>query len=209
MAGRSYNVNPNLAWYTEISARKRVPPRCPFASVSRCPRYYQSLSLLGEAGSTKIDPTEDKKLLANWKNSDLWPVTAEQSTSLFGPKGDPHHFWHFCPEVAFDRFGLFAENLSYYPDELDRDLAHAQLGKEHAAADDPRWVWASVSPRHYSECPLYSPLLHDSSKPRPDRGAGEQHPEGIFEIKPSSHGITLNLGELWRRLVAWWRRERR
>jgi hypothetical protein len=50
-------INPNLEWYESVSEKKHLLPRCPFASVYRCPRYYQSISLLGEAGvSTRIDP---------------------------------------------------------------------------------------------------------------------------------------------------------
>jgi hypothetical protein len=157
------DVNPDLTWCTEISERKGLSGRCPFASAHRCPRYFQSLSLLGEAGSTKIDPAEDQKLLEEWKASDLWPVTSEQATSIFGPPGNPKIFGNFCPEVAFDRFGIFACSFSDYADELDRDRAHSRLGKEHAEADDWRWNWQHVHALHYSECALYSPLSHDFS----------------------------------------------
>jgi hypothetical protein len=78
------NIIPNIAWYTGISQDKQLPPRCPFATVNRCPRYYQSLALLGHAGSTKLDPAEDAKLLKKWKASELWPKTAEQETSIMG-----------------------------------------------------------------------------------------------------------------------------
>ncbi len=92
---------PNLAWYTALSKRKEMLPRCPFASVYRCPRYYQSVSLLGEgAGGTSIDPAEDTRLLEHWRGSDLWPVTTEQATSTFGPQGSPDIFSNFCPEVT-------------------------------------------------------------------------------------------------------------
>lgn len=199
-------LNPNLAWCTEISEHNGLPPRCPFASVHRCPRYYQSLSLLGEAGSTKIDPAEDQKLLARWKASDLWPVTNEQATSILGPAGNPNHFVNFCPEVTFDRFGLFACSLSDYPDELDREIGHSQLRKEDATRDDWRWSWAYVSPLHYSQCPLYSPLVHDSSKGTLGLKPVEQPSESILQVKPNFHGISLNVNVLWKRLIGWWRR---
>src|SRR6266478_1120232 len=48
--GSPMTPQPTLKWYTDISASKSLSPRCPFASVHRCPRYYQSVSLLGEAG---------------------------------------------------------------------------------------------------------------------------------------------------------------
>jgi hypothetical protein len=68
----------DIAWYTSISECKGVPPRCPFATVHRCPRFYQSLQLFGRyTGSTMIDPKDDEVLLRNWEKSDLWPTTWE------------------------------------------------------------------------------------------------------------------------------------
>jgi hypothetical protein len=152
-------VQPNLKWYTDISAAKNLTPRCPFASVYRCPRYYASISLLSRAGmTTSLDSEEDQRLLEKWKRSDLWPVTAEQDSQVMGPDGRPSHFRNFCPEVSFDRFGWFASNLSYYADEIDVDVAHRNLHKEEATAHDWRWTWSFVKPSHYAECPLYSPL---------------------------------------------------
>jgi hypothetical protein len=59
--------NPDMDWYLRLSSARHVTPRCPFASVKRCPRYYQSLSLLGEAGNTKIPAEEDDLLKALWE----------------------------------------------------------------------------------------------------------------------------------------------
>jgi hypothetical protein len=162
------SIIPNLAWYTAVSKSKEMLPRCPLASVYRCPRYYQSISLLGEgAGGTSIDPAEDTRLLEHWRGSDLWPVTTEQATSTFGPQGSPDIFSNFCPEVTYERFGTFASQLCAYADEIDRDAAHAALGKAKVPSGDPRWAWASVSPMHYSECPLYSSLAASSATPKP------------------------------------------
>ena len=153
-------IQPDLKWYTEISGSKSLSPRCPFASVHRCPRYYQSVALLGETGvATAIDASEDSRLLEEWKRTDLWPVVAEQATSVMGPANEPHIFSKFCPEVSFDRFGWFASGLAYYADEIDSDAVHRRLSKENAVSDDWRWIWSSVIPMHYADCPLYSPLL--------------------------------------------------
>src|SRR5205814_7838932 len=100
-------IQPSLDCYTEISHRSALPPRCPFASVQRCPRYFLSLSLLGQAGSTKIDPDTDKERLDKWRKSDLFPATREQEPSISrGLQDSPNHFLNFCQEVLFDRFGL-------------------------------------------------------------------------------------------------------
>lgn len=153
-------IQPDLKWYTEISAAKNLSPRCPFASVDRCPRYYQSIALLGEAGvATSIEPEDDRRLLEKWKSSDLWPVTREQEAQVSGPRGHASHFSNFCPEVLFDRFGLFASNLSDHADEIDVDLAHRNLAEEGATVHDWRWRWSLATPMHYADCALYSPLL--------------------------------------------------
>lgn len=71
---------------------------------------------------------------------------------------DPKHFLNFCPEVLFDRFGLFAGGLNGYPDEIDQGVAHARLRERNAPPSDWGWTWAYVTPMHYTDCPLYSPL---------------------------------------------------
>jgi len=158
---------PDLRWYTAISKDKGLVPRCRFASVHRCPRYYSSLSLLAHAGSTAIDPEQDKRLKERWSRSDLWPTTAEQATTLIGSANGPQHFWRFCPEVSFDRFRVFASDLADYSDDIDRAVAHARLAREHAPPEDPRWAWTFVHPMHYSECPLYSLLQLGDGEVRP------------------------------------------
>ncbi len=192
---------PEFEWYSSISARHRLPPRCPFASVERCPRYYQSVSLLGEAGSTRIEPAEDERLKRMWEGSDLWPRTAEYATAVSGPK-DEHgewkhqHFSNFCPEVAYDRFGYFASYLGSYAVEIDRDFAHQRLGEAGASRDEWRWAWAGVQPMHYTECPLYSPLVYGGGFPtRPD----EVGPEFKLEVL----GASVRFKFSWREMREW------
>jgi len=155
-------IIPDLKWYISISDQRGVQPRCPFATVRACPRFYQSISLLGEAGSTKIDPEDDKKLFKFWEDSDLWPSTREYATSISGSPGEPHIFSNFCPEVSFDRFGYFASFLARYADEIDIGIASNKLGQERASANDWRWAWSGLSEVHYTQCPLYSILKHRS-----------------------------------------------
>jgi len=150
--------NPDLKWCSDISQRRLIPTRCRFASVDLCPRYFLSLGLLGNSGvMTKLDQAEDARLTAKWSRHPLWPRTAEQEPSVFNKA----IYSHFCPEVMFDTFGLFASGLAEYPGELDRDLAHQSLGRKHAAGGDWRWQWAQVHAMHYSDCPQYAPLMHD------------------------------------------------
>jgi hypothetical protein len=186
-------MNGDLEWYTAISTERRLStPRCPFAAVGRCPRYYQSLSLMGKAGSTRLEPKEDARLLKKWSKSELWPKTAEQATSVVGSNGNPRIFSQFCPEILHDRFGWFAESIAAYPDELDVDLAHSALGRKGVAAADWRWAWAQMTPMHYSECPVYS-LLSSPSSAQPK---GE-----ILGLKPGLWGFSIDLRALWHRIT--------
>lgn len=186
-------VIPNLQWYLEQSTSKGISPRCPFANVQSCPRFYQSLSLLGDAGSTNISEKEDKKLLKKWRKSFLWPVTDEQRTSISGPNGNVKHFWNFCPEVSYERFSLFASDLNRYIDNIDIGLAHSKLTKIKVPHDDWRWFWSIIQPQHYSECPLYSVLLNLKT-------GSQNKNEDIIELKPNIYGIGLNIKALFRRI---------
>lgn len=156
---------PDREWYTNLSQERGSAFRCPFATVESCPRYYQSLSLIGEAGSTKISEVEDERLLKHWKSSDLWPRTDEQATSLLGATGNPSIYCNFCPEVAFERFGYFATALAKYGDEIDSGFSHQNLANDGAPLGDPRWSWSSCTGQHFTECPIYAVLFHRSKSP--------------------------------------------
>jgi len=135
-------IQPHLKWYTKISSERNVSPRCPLASVHRCPRYYQSIALLGFVGvTTSMEPEEDHRVLENWRRSDLWPASNERAAQVIGPEGKPLHFLNFCPEVSFDDFGWFASNRSYHAGEIDADVAHLDLAAEGATAHEWRWIW--------------------------------------------------------------------
>ena len=155
----SDSTYPDLEWYTAISAQRGTLPRCPYANVYRCPRFYQSIGLLGRTGiSTQIDQDIDEKLFEEWKKNEHWPVVREHETSISGGDGEHSGFHNFCPEVSFDVFGFFASFLHRYADEIDRDHAHSQL-----KGRDWRWYWSSLTPRHYTDCPYFSLLSEASS----------------------------------------------
>lgn len=151
---------PDFEWYANVSQKRGVASRCPFATVESCPRYYQSISLFGEAGSTKISEAEDKKLLKHWETSDLWPHTSELSASITGAEGNPSMYSNFCPEATFDRFGYFTTDLTKFIDEIDRDFAHQYLHKQSVPHNDPRWLWESCKSQHFTECKEFSVLEH-------------------------------------------------
>lgn len=196
-------IYPDLEWYTGISEGKKVSPRCPYANVHRCPRYYASLYLLGQAGvMTKMNLEQVKKLDKYWNKTDLLPTVREHAPSVSGSNDKKTEFSNFCPEISFDVFGLFAIFLSRYADENDRDSAHSFLSKS-AFPKDWRWNWSSVEPLHYLECQVYSQLLLQPLQPSSgnivDAASGE-----IVEVKPSFMGISINVKRILTRLVRWW-----
>lgn len=157
---------PNMDWYLSVSRERGVTPRCPFASVERCPRYYQSLSLLGKAGSTKIPEEEDQRLLERWEKSEFWPRTEEYASCLSGNEEKYFSYTNFCPEVIYDRFGVFASSLHDHFDEIDRDFAHQRLSELEHPPQSWQWRWAGLTPRHFTECELYSLLSQRSNLPK-------------------------------------------
>lgn len=160
------SVIPNGEWYASVSQSRKSAAHCPFATVEGCPRYYQSLSLLGQAGSTKIPEKEDQRLLKLWKKSDLWPRTDEQATAIAGVPGNPSIFSNFCPEVTAGRFGYFATSLTRYADELDAGLAHDRLSRNGVSAGHPDWSWSLCVPQHFTECPHFAVLTHRATLQR-------------------------------------------
>lgn len=184
---------PDQRWHSGVGAARGIHGRCPYATVEACPRFYQSLSLLGQAGSTAIPEAEDARLLAFWKKSDLWPRTLDQSTSISGGVPcNPSSFSVFCPEVAYDRFGYFANNLHRYADEIDSEVAHDRLAAMHAPAGDPRWAWQTVTPQHFTDCSLYATL---KNRPQPHVSAAMSGKTQLllcprFDLGPGS-------GDMW------------
>jgi len=196
------DIPPDISWATNESVRKGIPLRCPFASVDLCPRYYLSTAMLGVSGvTTKIEESDDKRLLAKWEKHPCWPRTMEQEPGVFSRDSDPRSFHHFCPEVMYDTFGVFATSVSSYPDELDRDLAHESLGKRNVKGSHWRWRWAALTKMHYSECPLYAPLMH--SPPQRDKAKAR-----IIEVKPNFHGVSVDFSALWEVIAAWFKRKK-
>lgn len=188
-------INPDLSWYTNISKQRNLPSRCPFANVNRCPRFYQSLSLLGRVGSaTEIEKSKDEELQRFWEKSELWPVTAEQETSISG--GNKKSFSKFCPEVLFERFGFFAETLIPINDEIDIDRIN-----EAKEPQPPDWVyyWSALKELHYSDCDLYSLLKEKCAENQNNYIKAE-----MVELKPSFMGISLDIKAIITNVCVWW-----
>jgi hypothetical protein len=185
-----YKIVPDFEWYKNKSEKRGTSVRCPFATVERCPRYYESLSLLGSAGSTSIDEEIDKRLKEKWSQSDVWPVTYEQATSISGPDDRVTSFSNYCPEVTFDRFGLFATYLHKYTDEIDQDNAHIYLEKNNIPITHWAWEWESVIPLHYCDCIYYSLLNQPASHITKEKGPEQLDIIGRVTNRLRNHWIT-------------------
>ncbi|MFH2057939.1 MAG: hypothetical protein ABIJ59_03470 [Pseudomonadota bacterium] len=172
-------IIPDIEWYRRISQQLNLANRCPFSTINECPRYYQSVSLLGSVGFTELNAEKDKALLKKWKKSDLWPQIQEQATTVFGSPGRRKHLSNFCPEIIYDHFGMFATDISPYTDEIDHD-GGIKFGVEQNLPKG-HWIydWSHVSKAHYSDCPLYSPL----EKKNPNNSERTLYDEFVFRVK--------------------------
>lgn len=156
-------VYPDLDWYAEQSERKGLPGRCPFASIHRCPRYFDSTALLADAKiTTSMAKDVHDNALAKWKKHELCPATSETATSISGGEV-PGCFSNFCPEVSYSTFRLFAVSLIDIGDDpVDRQQAEQAIEAHPAPpGKDWRWLWSHVQPLHFSDCPLYAQIQQE------------------------------------------------
>ena len=101
-------------------------------------------------------------MLKKWEKSELWPQIREHETSVIHSGERLSQINNFCPEVTYDRYGLFCIDLGTYADEIDQKIAHERLSSSGASPDNPNWLWSYFSEGHYSECPLYSVISQNS-----------------------------------------------
>lgn len=166
--------NPDFSWYSKRSREISLSPRCPIASAELCPRYYDSLWLLGKEGiTTEISDRDQIRLERKWKP--FAPVVAEEDVGITRSGDRFTSVSGLCPEVAFEVFGYFVSALYRYADEIDHDLAHGRLGAHGADGTDYRWQWSAVTPRHYTECreySIYSEISSGKKRKAPKRRLG-------------------------------------
>ncbi len=113
---------PDSSWYKNKSSEQGAPAACPYANVHKCPRYYASVHMLGEARLITSIPAEKKEALdAFWGESKLLPVTNEEDTSISGLDAKVSSFSNFCPEVSFVNFRYYASYLGRYVDYIDKE----------------------------------------------------------------------------------------
>lgn len=177
---------PDFNWYAAESKRLGLASmRCPFARLHGCPKYYESRALLGQAGSTPLAPELEAELHVKWKGHPLAPNEMEQTPALSGGGERWTSYTNFCPEVLFDRFGLFVTSLHRFHDELDQAARHQSLKEKGAAENNPLWDWSGFRAQHYSECPVYAPLCHDwpkHARPAPTKEPESKESTGEYDV---------------------------
>lgn len=190
------HIYPDLEWYSKISEDKGLSPRCPYANVHRCPRYYSSLYLLGKLGiTTKINNEKISELDEYWSKTDLLPVVGENDPAAFSSNNKRHNFTNFCPEITFDVFGLFASSLFKYTDEIDQGHMHSKLIVE-AEEKDWRWDYSSVNEMHFINCPVYSQIL---TCPNEKISNNTNEEKDIFIMEPKVFGMGIRLKQLFKK----------
>lgn len=154
-------------WYSKKSLELKSEPRCPLASCELCPRYYYSFRLLGRNDiTTEIPAADETRLDKKWKQVE--PVVAEEEPEITYSDGELSSIAKLCPEVGYEIFHRFSDTFCEYNDELARENTHKKLVKSGASDTDPQWRWASIRPRHYTECREYSIFKEfTQKKPKP------------------------------------------
>jgi hypothetical protein len=102
---------------------------------------------------TQIPSERSASLERKWKV--FQSVIAEEEPSTSWADEKMYSVNQFCPEVSYDIYGYFASDMSEYADDIDPELAEKAYEREGITElFDPRW--ASIAPRHYTECREYS-----------------------------------------------------
>ncbi len=157
-----YYENPDLEWYKKISAKNKVLPRCPYASVYKCPIYFRSRALLRRTNADELDKNEEEKIIKYWKNSELdLSLLEEEPTIYYGDKRQIESVTNFCPEATFYIYGYFVSFISDSGDETDRAIRYNNLKKQNIKQDSWAWNWSGLRSKHYTDCRMYSVLSNE------------------------------------------------
>ena len=157
-------IYPDLEWYGSVSDRRQLTVRCPYASEQRCPKYFESVSILAEENRlTILSQPIHEQLGKKWSVHPLWPLTEETATTHFGDRSKGGLYSNLCPEVAFIVFKVFASKVIEFYDGAERDQRHDQLEDSGERTDkDWRWQFDRLEAMHFSECSLYSKIAIDN-----------------------------------------------
>ncbi|MCF1486388.1 hypothetical protein LZ838_03300 [Pseudomonas sp. AA27] len=112
--------------------------------------------MLGTANiTTKINEEKIAYLDSFWASTGLLPIIDEDCTGISTSNGKLASLSNFCPEVTFTYFGYYASYMTKYADEIDREIGCA-IAEREKIPNDWRFIWATVTPCHFTDCKLYS-----------------------------------------------------
>jgi hypothetical protein len=197
-------VYPDLEWYSEISERKGVVGRCPFAGIKTCPRYFYSLELLSDLGiNMKMSSAAYDAVRTKWNDQDVANDSVETAVQSFGYGDNKRSFLNICPEVAFEAFKLFAYELHEYYGSLEREYVEERLVEEGTdISNDWRWRWGHIEPMHYTMCPTYSRLKEN--RPMPPIAPGDTYNIAgqVGAIGPNARAESNTFNQSWAQAAA-------
>ena len=149
---------PDIEWYRNKSIQMDSPNSCPYANHYKCPRFFDSIDMLGDAGIiTRINIKDKKDLDAFWERSGLSPIIAEDKTSI---RNNNKTFSNFCPEVSFKHLdGYYAKFLAKHSDDTDKENDYRKAEKDKLS-NDYRYEWEYVIACHFLDCSVYN-QIHD------------------------------------------------
>lgn len=155
---------PDSSWYRSKSIEADAPLSCPYANVHKCPRYYESIYMLGKVGIiTSIGTSKKEELDVLWEESGLSPVISEDGTGIGWSDGKLSSISNFCPEVSFTYYHYYASFLARHADEIDKDCGY-RIAEREKIQNDWRYQWACVSACHFLDCSVYDQVKDFNSK---------------------------------------------
>lgn len=150
-------IIPDRNWYIEKSKDEGVPAKCPYAHHKKCPRYWETTSLLMEAGVISgISQEDDQAALQYWKdNQMLAELDEDKTTAIRGEHSGVDGMYRACPEVIFKFMGYYSDNLYKYVDDIDRVCGHKLMERE-GLQNSWRSKWMFLQEAHYLDCEVYN-----------------------------------------------------
>ena len=162
------HIHPNLDWYSTVGDQRGKDRRCPFATVNRCPKYFETLVVLEQQyNSPKIPRAIQKSMVKKWREDELWAVTLADKPKAIEYRDTGNHleFRSLCPEASFEVFELFTSSISYFKSTLDFKVRELQIKDTVYGSMHWHWVWQyfHVEPMHFSDCSMFGKISKEKA----------------------------------------------
>ncbi|NTV05179.1 MAG: hypothetical protein HGA59_01535 [Chlorobiaceae bacterium] len=148
------DIIPDIVWYTEVSKKCKVTPRCPFAFLELCPQYFRSYDVLRTIDH-QFDIEEDKYKRLDAKWTEYNQLTNDEMQMAHGSCNS--YIVNFCPEITYNAYGYFASYLGKYADHIDEEQNIKILKRKGVIDNHPGFKsWGFIKEKHFTECSFYS-----------------------------------------------------